>query len=73
METGLIVKLCQFPDDATKSTNTISDLVRVVLEGTNFEVLRAKRSPVTKKLIIHIADRHSQDISQINPNQVRIL
>ena len=45
-------------------------LVEVVLEGTSFTVVDVKRSPVTKKLVIHIDDRHSKQLSMLNPNKV---
>ena len=46
------------------------DLVNVVLEGTEFTVINVKRSPVTKKLLVHIHDKHSKDLSTLCPNKV---
>ena len=45
-------------------------LVDVVLEGTDFNVINVKRSPVTKKLLVHIDDKHSDDLSILCPNKV---
>ena len=45
-------------------------LVDVVLEGTDFNVVNVKRSPVTKKLLVHIDDKHSDDLSILCPNKV---
>ena len=45
-------------------------LVDVVLEGTSFKVVNVKRSPVTKKLLVRIDDKHSNDLSMLCPNKV---
>ena len=49
------------------------NLVDVVLEDTGFEIINVKRSPVTKKLLIHIDDKHSQDLSLLKPDKVRLI
>ena len=46
------------------------DLVDLVLEGTEFNIVNVKRSPVTKKLLVHIDDKHSKDLSLLRPNKV---
>ena len=51
----------------------IMSLVEVVLEGTSFTVVDVKRSPLTKKLVIHIDDRHSKQLSMLKPNKVGCL
>lgn len=51
-------------------TKAIMNLVEVVLEGTSFTVVNVKRSPVTKKLVIHIDDCHSKQLSILKPNKV---
>ena len=49
------------------------DLVDVVLEGTEFNIVNVKRSPVTKKLLVHIDDNHSKDLSLLRPNKVKYM
>ena len=51
-------------------SKVIMDLVDVVLEGTEFSIVNVKRSPVTKKLLVHIDDKHSKEISLLRPNKV---
>ena len=46
------------------------NLVDVVLSGTGFTIKDVKRSPVTKKLLIHIDDRHCMDLSKLKPDKV---
>ena len=46
------------------------NLVDVVLFGTGFTIKDVKRSPVTKKLLIHIDDRHCMDLSKLKPDKV---
>ena len=57
-------------DKSDPISKTIMKLVDVALEGTNFKVINVKRSPVTKKLLVHIDDKHSNDISLLCPNKV---
>ena len=46
------------------------NLVDVVLSGTGFKIKDVKRSPVTKKLLIHIDDSHCMDLSLLKPDKV---
>ena len=46
------------------------NLVDVVLFGTGFAIKDVKRSPVTKKLLIHIGDSHCMDLSLLKPDKV---
>jgi len=46
------------------------NLVDVVLFGTGFTIEDVKRSPVTKKLLIHIDDSHCMDLSLLKPDKV---
>ena len=46
------------------------NLVHVVLFGTGFTIKDVKRSPVTKKLLIHIDDKHCMDLSLLKPDKV---
>ena len=48
----------------------ISQLVDIVLDGTGFELVAVKRSPITKKLVIHIANQHTEQLHCLNPNKV---
>jgi len=51
----------------------IMDLVDVILEGTEFNIVNVKRSPITKKLLVHIDDKHSKDLSLLRPNKEKLL